>query len=117
LYVSQSLEDRVSQTVGTPLPGRRFSVEPSIEEAPNVVVAGVFEDGPTPLGPYVYLEAGTRNIVSVLCRCSPAQVEEVVATDAYDLKPASGSPASSTVPECTQDAVSRSLEQSLRWPP
>ncbi len=117
IYISQSLEDRASQTVGAPLPGRRFSVEPSIEEAPHVVVAGVFEDGPMPLGPYLYMEAGSRNIVELLCRCSPAQVEQVVATEVYDLKPASGTPSSAASPECKQDAVSRSLEQSLRWPP
>jgi len=99
LYVSESLERAAVREFGGPLPGRRYAVERpispttheswgdhSMDEARNVVVARLLDDGPVPMGPYVYLNAPPqRAITTVLCRCMPSQVSEFVETSYYDL--------------------------------
>ncbi|MDO8630154.1 MAG: hypothetical protein Q7R41_06635 [Phycisphaerales bacterium] len=88
LFVSKSLEDAARGKFGPPLPGRRFSIERAREETPKVVVAGVIEDGPVPMGPYVYLGLEAYpTITTILCRCSPSQFNEVSETVEYDLRP------------------------------
>lgn len=73
LYVAQSLELAARAEHGPPLPGRRFSIERSLADAPNTVVANVIDDGPTPMGPVVYLRAETREVSTVICRCMASQ--------------------------------------------
>ena len=46
IFVSQSLEAAALAEFGKPLPGRRYAIERSVEEAPSVVVARVIDDGP-----------------------------------------------------------------------
>jgi hypothetical protein len=86
-FVSTAFENEATARVGAPLAGRRYSIEPSVVDAPEVVVAGVFEPGPTPLGPFVYVEARARDVAAVLCRCMPSQVDRVPATSEYRLEP------------------------------
>jgi hypothetical protein len=86
-FVSQSLEEAALAEFGKPLPGRRYAIERSIEEAPDVVVARVIADSPVPAGPIVYLSAGTRSVSTLICRCMPAQAGKLVATATYDLMP------------------------------
>jgi hypothetical protein len=88
LYVSESLERAALRGFGDPLPGRRFAVERAADEARDVVVARIIDDGPVPMGPYVYLNAPpVRSVTTVLCRCMPSQVSEFVETSYYDLVP------------------------------
>ena len=88
LFVSESLERAALREFGGPLPGRRFSIERAADEAPDVVVARIIDDGPVPMGPYVYLNAPPlRSVTTVLCRCMPSQVSEFVETNYYDLVP------------------------------
>ena len=55
---------------------------------PDVVVARIIDDGPVPMGPYVYLNAlPSRAVTTALCRCSPSQVEAFIETRYYDLRP------------------------------
>ncbi len=87
-FVSQSLEFVARKQFGEPLPGRSFSIERSLEETPNIIVAGILDDGPVPMGPYVYVEASEqRSISTVHCRCSVSQFDEVVETIVYQLFP------------------------------
>lgn len=87
-FVSQSLEDAARGELGPPLPGRRFSIERDREETPRVVVAGIIEDGPVPMGPYIYLRLEMYpKITTILCRCSPSQFTEIAETVEYDLRP------------------------------
>jgi hypothetical protein len=72
---------------GPPLPGRTYSVERSLADAPKVVVARVLDDGPMPMGPMVYLSAGSRNVSTVLCRCMRAQAKNLAGTYTYELTP------------------------------
>ena len=58
-----------------------------MEAAPDVIVARVIEDGPVPMGPIVYLSAGTRQVSTLICRCMPAQARKLLATRTYDLLP------------------------------
>lgn len=83
--VSQSLEAAALAEFGKPRPGRRFSIERDLGEAPNTVVARVIEDGPEPMGPMVYWGAGSRDILAVACRCMPVQARELMGEQRYDL--------------------------------
>ena len=85
IYVSQSLEAAAAAEFGKPLPGRRWAIERSPEEAPNAVVARIINDGPMVMGPIVYLSAGTRDITTLICRCVPAQAKKLLDTSVYDL--------------------------------
>lgn len=85
IFVSESLELAARDAYGPPLPGRTYSVEQSVESAPNTVVIKVLENGPMPMGPYVYLRGEAKDIVTLLCRCSPSQVNEFVQSAYYEL--------------------------------
>jgi hypothetical protein len=85
-FVSQSLETAAAASHGKVLQGRRYAIERSIAEVPNVVVARVLEDGPVPMGPIVYLQAN-RDVSTVICRCMPAQARRVAEARTYELLP------------------------------
>ncbi len=87
LYVSRSLNARAEGAYGGPLPGRAFAVERPIDEQPAVVVARLLDDGPVPMGPFVYLDATARRITTLLCRCMSSQLDEAVETVEYELLP------------------------------
>jgi hypothetical protein len=86
-FVARSLEEAAKAEHGQPFPGRRFSTERALNALPKTVVARVIEDGPTPMGPIVYLAAGSHDIATLLCRCMPAQARRLTATSSYVLKP------------------------------
>ncbi len=86
-FVSSSLELTAKESFKHVLPGRRFAIERPTDQAPAAIVAGTFEDGPIPMGPYVYLSAPDRRITTVICRCSPSQVGEFVQSVYYELIP------------------------------
>ena len=87
VYVAESLEQRAQARFGGPLPGRSHAIEPSVGDAPGVVVARVLSDGPVPMGPFVYLTTSPRKIATLICRCMPSQVDEFVETGYYELVP------------------------------
>lgn len=89
LYVSQALENEAAAAYQQPHTGRSFAIEPSLDQRPDVVVARVLEDGPIPMGPYAYLN-DRLEITTILCRCMPAQVDDFLINDAYDLIPIDG---------------------------
>ena len=86
LFVSRSLESAARSTFGPPSPRRRFSIERLITDAPLSVVARVLDDGPIPMGPYVYVDSEGR-VTTVLCRCMPSQVRAFSGNGYYDLQP------------------------------
>ena len=87
-YVSQQLEQAAKQQFGDPHPKRNFSIEKSPEDNPDVLVTRVLEDGPVPMGPYVYIDADCGRAISTIhCRCSPSQFDEVMETLEYELQP------------------------------
>lgn len=108
LFVSQSMETSARGVFGNPLPGRRFAVERSIAETPDTVVLGIVEDGPIPMGPYVYLASEACAVTTVLCRCSPSQVNDIIKSVYYDLEPLDGAQDWAPPPV--------SLTALLRWP-
>ncbi|MFH1109147.1 MAG: hypothetical protein V1790_08145 [Planctomycetota bacterium] len=94
---------------------------------PDVVVARLIDDGPAPMGPYVYLNAPPgRAVTTVLCRCSPSQVEAFIETRYYDLvpletiDPSSGElmrwAATLVHGELLRPVPGKSLGRILRWP-
>lgn len=87
LFVSASLERGAADVFGPALPDRRYAVERPIFDAPHTVVVRVIEDGPIPMGPFVYLSANVHGVTTLLCRCSPSQMERVAETTYYDLQP------------------------------
>jgi hypothetical protein len=86
LFVAADLDAAATASRGDPLPGRAFAVERAVAERPEVVVAGLLEPGPVPLGPFVYLTP-ERDIAALICRCMPSRVERIEANLLYDLEP------------------------------
>ena len=119
LYVSSKLERDAATTFGAPLPGRKFAVEQDPNEHPDVVVAGILDDAPAPLGPYVYVCGNNANVSTVLCRCTSAQFDQITRTLTYALVPAANLPAAvrSRMTEWLGEGAQPSwLEIYLRWP-
>ncbi len=112
IFVAQSLEAAALAQFGKPLPGRRYSVERSLIEAPNTVVARVVDDGPVPMGPIIYLSAGTRTVSTLICRCMPAQVKKLSGTTIYTLLPGQSDSADALLPR----ARLRSDCRTAFWP-
>ncbi len=87
VFVTESLEAGAVKRFGTVRHGRRYAVEPSVSNLPDVVLPRLIADGPMPMGPWVYLRAATRDVTTLLCRCSPSEVDELVEAPYYDLLP------------------------------
>lgn len=100
IFVSESLESASAAAMGPPLPGRRFSIERSLNDRPDVVVSRVLADGPIPMGPWVYLRAGDHVVSTIICRCMPSQVEDIAETLYYELVPLASL---TEIQECTRD--------------
>jgi hypothetical protein len=86
-FVSQHLEAAAVAEFGKPLLGRHYSIERSVEAAPDVIVARVIDDSPVSMGPIVYLSAETRQVSTLICRCMSAQARKLLVTDSYNLRP------------------------------
>jgi len=110
LYVAQSLELAARVELGSPLPGRKFSIERSVAEVPRTVVANVIDDGPMPMGPVVYLRQGSRDVSTLICRCMASQGGTLLGQTNYELQlnPQKTNPPSAFPPA--------QLEQRLRLP-
>jgi hypothetical protein len=129
IFVSRNLEAAAQAQFGKPLPGRRFAVERSLEEAPRTIVGRVLDDTAAPMGPIVYLRAGTRAVSTVICRCMASQAKGVLASITYDLRAAQTAPtqallaavvaqAKGSAPSWPEEgpAVTNRLDQCLRLP-
>jgi len=116
-FVSQSLEQLARKQLGLPLAGRTFSIERSTRNAPQVVVARVLQDGPIPMGPWVYLaRPPSREIITLLCRCMPSQVSQIVRTIKYDLQPIEAVPRSAQSPWLNSLTTPQDMTEIFRWP-
>jgi hypothetical protein len=112
IFVSQSLEAAAAAEHGKPLPRRRYAIERGVEEAPEVVVARVIDDGTVAMGPIVYLRADRRAVSTLICRCMPAQVRKLLATSTYDLLPFQSGSTNSLITQ----AIVLSKERTAFWP-
>lgn len=121
-YVASSIEAAARAEFGEPLSGSHFAIERSLDDGLGVVVARVLDDGPAPMGPYVYLDSSPdRRITTVLCRCSPSQFEDAVETRRYELLPIENVSATwkdRPMSEWIESTVakSRPLDALFRWP-
>jgi hypothetical protein len=119
IFVSQSLEAGASAQFGKPLAGRRYSIEQSLEQAPRTIVPRVLDDGPLPMGPIIYLAEGTRNVATLICRCMPAQVKQLVATRTFELLPLGTEQTHPNTPPALwldEDRAKGRLDKCLRLP-
>jgi hypothetical protein len=91
IFVTQSIEAAAMSKFGPALPGRRHAVERSLNDAPNVVVPRVLDDPPDIMGPILYLQAGTHDLATMICRCMDAQAKQLVGQGFYELVPAAPS--------------------------
>jgi hypothetical protein len=87
IYVAESLDRASSQAFGSPLEHRRYAVESSVQAHPHALVVRVLADGPVPMGPLVYVTAGSHEIATMLCRCMPSQVDNLTDGMWYELVP------------------------------
>jgi hypothetical protein len=85
IYVSHSLERLAAEEFDGPLPGRRFAVERGLREPSGTIVAGVVNSTPVPMGPMVYIQAATKNIGTIACRCAPAPTDKFIGQGYYAL--------------------------------
>lgn len=105
LFVSEELEKESCEQFGEPLPGRVFCVEPDPAVAPDVFVTRTIPAGPIPMGPYVYLDGATHAPTTVLCRCSPSQVDQFAETVEYELRFANELPGDSAEGSASLDGT------------
>jgi hypothetical protein len=112
-FVADALEQAATRKHGPRLPDRRFAVEPDVERAPDVVVGGTLESGPTPLGPFVYVRREDRNVNTVICRCMPSRVISIPSTATYDLEPLDPAGVPQAVAELSESRAA-DLDRSLR---
>ena len=117
IFVSASLERAAGEAFGGPLPGRRYAVERRVANDAAAPVVRVLDDGPIPMGPYIYFDAETRGVTTLLCRCMPSQVQRFVETKYYDLAPAEqlGGWRRWKQPGMNS-TVEGGLQHALRWP-
>jgi len=87
VFVAESLERRAREKFKRPLPGRKYVIENAVTNRLGPVVARVIQDGPVPMGPSVYLVYGTRDALTVICRCMPPQAVRLEDTLTYQLLP------------------------------
>ena len=87
VFVSTLLEQSAAAEFGAPAPGRTFAVEQPVASAPDTVVAGLLDPGPVPLGPFVYLLHEPHDVATLICRCSPSQVDDILNLAQYRLEP------------------------------
>jgi len=87
VFVSNALEQAAEARYGEVLEGRRHRVERAMTDDTGAIVPRVLDDGPMPMGPYVYLDAERGEVATVLCRCMASQVEQFVATTTYQVLP------------------------------
>jgi hypothetical protein len=85
VYISRSLEEAAAKAFGRP-EGGSLAVSRQRAEGPARIVR-VIDDGPVPMGPMVYLDFPDRGVTTLLCRCMPSQVEDVVESPYYELVP------------------------------
>jgi hypothetical protein len=109
IYVARSIEVLAQAEFGSPEPDRKFSVEQSLARAPRTVVANVIDDGPVLMGPIVYLETATRDVAALICRCMPAQFEQLLGQREYLLQLMAAPPGATNFPAAA-------LESRLRLP-
>ena len=107
LYVSRSAENLAAAQFGAPLTDRHLSIEQSFDQARDVIVVRALEDGPIPMGPYIYADAASQ-ITSILCRCSPTQVDEFLLEKQYQVEPMTD--------ELKALLPQTDLTKMLRWP-
>ncbi|NOX53948.1 MAG: hypothetical protein GXP27_05810 [Planctomycetes bacterium] len=89
VFVSSRLENAAARQFGRALRGCRYAVERPPEEHPNRLVVRAIDDGPAPMGPYVYLDAASRDVVNLRCRCASLQVQQFRKSVAYRFLPLS----------------------------
>ena len=88
VFVAENLEAEAKALFGEPEGESRFAVESVADSGANAIIVATIEQGPVPMGPYVYLsKPPERAIINVLCRCSPSPVDDFAATPMYDLQP------------------------------
>jgi hypothetical protein len=109
IYVARSIEVLAQAEFGPPEPDRKFSVEQSLAQSPRTVVANVIDDGPVVMGPIVYLDAAARDVTTLICRCMPAQFQQLQGQRDYLLQ-LKAAPAGAT------NFPAAALESRLRLP-
>lgn len=89
VYVSESVDQASAAEYGGVIAGRRFAVErgPDANAAGGAVLVRVLADGPVPMGPFVYVAAGSLDVSTLLCRCMPSQMEETIRDGGYVVRP------------------------------
>jgi hypothetical protein len=84
-YVTAPLEALAIEEHGAPLAGRHLSVEPDLEEWPDVIVPRTVGQSPVALGPIAYLRGSSRDVHNLHCRCDPSLITSIRATLEYEL--------------------------------
>jgi len=114
IFVATALDAAASKRLGPPPDGRAFAVERPVPERPDVVVPGLLEPGPVPLGPFVYLTPDEHDVGALICRCMPSRVERIVESTTYRLKPLDATEVAGLPQRLRPSSDNGSLETALR---
>jgi len=92
VYLSEDWEMRI-RSIQTGSPGGNQIQAVDLSAWPyEILVPRLLSDGPIPMGPWVYMGAGTVQIEALLCRCMESQLLPPVETFDYQLIPTSTVP-------------------------
>lgn len=86
IYVARFIESAAEAANQAILKNRRHRVEPAITKHPTIIVPRILADGPVPMGPWVYLDQH-HTPITLLCRCMPSQLDNVIADAYYQIRP------------------------------
>lgn len=83
-YVSRSVEEELGLEA---LPGRVHAAESNDPEGVNALVVGLVTQGQEPLGPIVYWDRSSGDVLNLHCRCTSSAITNIERTIEYELKP------------------------------
>jgi hypothetical protein len=107
VFVTDEIELAARDAFGPPIVGRNFSVEYGLDRTPAVVVARLLDSGPMPLGPFAYIDLDSKDLLTLICRCSSSQVGEIQGGDDYALVPLESSEVDWPTGDPSPDALIR----------
>jgi len=87
IAVSQRFEQAAAEQFGPAPPGRIYAAETDFEAQSDLVVTRVLKDGGEPMGPILYLDGGSTDVLTLHCRCSDSQIRELHEEIDYHLVP------------------------------
>lgn len=85
-YVSKGAEARATAAFGAPEVDA-YALGGGATPGTQLHLRGVFQNGPVPMGPYVYASRADAQLLDLHCRCAPTRGGEILEMGTYGLRP------------------------------